>query len=71
MSKTNPDELVFTTNMYYGISKREYFAALAMQASNMEAYADTFGTEWAEHVAKDSVTMADALIKALNEGGEK
>lgn len=45
----------------YGLSKREYFAAMAMQGLLSEQY-------WAsaECAAKYSVDMADALINALN-----
>ena len=49
-----------------GLSKREYFAGLAMQATNLEVYADTYGLEWADKVAKDSVLMADALLAELD-----
>jgi hypothetical protein len=58
---------------YSGLTKREYFAALAMQGTNTEAYANTFGNKWAENVAKDSVQMADALLAELDKpkgGGE-
>ena len=48
-----------------GMTKREYFAALAMQATDLEIYADKYGNKWSDEVAKDSVQMADALIKAL------
>ena len=66
MIKTNPDELVFTTNMSYGISKREYFAALAMQNLVEFSYTDVMRNRAAEV----AVATADALIKALNEGGD-
>lgn len=45
----------------YGLTKREYFAALAMQGIVSTDLADTY-----ENFAKASVAMADALIKALN-----
>ena len=48
-----------------GMTKREYFAAKAMQATDLEKYADKYGNKWADEVAKDSVSMADALISAL------
>lgn len=48
-----------------GLTKREYFSGLAMQAADLEKYADAFGDKWAERVAKDSVIMADALLKEL------
>lgn len=47
-----------------GLTKREYFAAFAMMGSRSR------GTEyknWSD-LAADSVEIADALIKALNEG---
>jgi len=50
---------------YNGLTKREYFAALAMQATDLELYAKSYGHKWAEEVAKDSVKMADALLKEL------
>jgi hypothetical protein len=50
---------------YNGLTKREYFAALAMQATDLELYAKSYGHKWAEEVAKDSVKMADALLKQL------
>jgi hypothetical protein len=48
-----------------GLTKREYFAGLAMQATDLELYANSHGHKWAEEVAKDSVKMADALLKEL------
>lgn len=51
----------------YGLTKREYFAAIAMQATDLEAYAVKYGSKWAEEVANDSVQMADALLRALEE----
>lgn len=51
--------------MQDGLSKREYFALKAMQASDLEKYAAHFGDKWAKQVAEDSVKMADALIAAL------
>jgi hypothetical protein len=47
------------------LTKRERFAMAAMQGTNMEAYANAFGNQWAIHVAKDAVIMADALIAEL------
>ena len=41
------------------------YAGRAMQGTNMEMYANTFGNKWAEKVATDSVYMADTLIKEL------
>ena len=45
-----------------GLTKREYFAAMAMQG-----FVSKYGTDYLEECAKDSVKQADALIKALNE----
>jgi hypothetical protein len=54
----------FSYNMQYcsGLTKREYFAAMAMQGLMACEYK---GTE--KQFAKKSVGMADALINALNE----
>jgi hypothetical protein len=43
----------------FGLTKREYFAALAMQAN-----ADNDATP--EEIAEEAVRQADALINALN-----
>jgi hypothetical protein len=45
----------------YGLTKREYFAAMAMQGIVSTELADTY-----ENFAKASVMMADALIEQLN-----
>lgn len=55
-----------------GLTKREYFAAMAMQGfiSNSELIKITKGTESVanlyESFACDAVSQADALIEALN-----
>lgn len=63
-----PDTLAFPTNgpvyVSAGLTKREYFAALAMQG--LCASEDFSGAEEA-HVAKISVRQADALLAALAE----
>jgi len=51
-----------------GLTKREYFAGLAMQASDLEAYANKYGEDWPNKVAKDSILMADELLKQLGDG---
>ncbi len=53
-------------DVYIGLTKREYFAGLAMQGllANPTGYSDR---EWQSHVIKDSVAMADKLLKALEE----
>jgi hypothetical protein len=50
-----------------GLTKREYFAALAMQAIKFNDYYQVYGNKWAVEVAKDAVIMADALLKELGE----
>lgn len=54
---------------WYGLTKREYFAAMAMQGiladgNNYFQHVDIIDEE---EIGKKSVTIADALIKALNE----
>ena len=67
----NSDQPAYPTldpnSPYYGegLTKREYFAGLAMQATDLEQYAEKYGNKWADEVAKDSVIMADALLKQL------
>lgn len=48
-----------------GLTKREYFAAIAMQGivSNQSLIDDAVNWDW---LAENSVQAADALIKALN-----
>jgi hypothetical protein len=55
----------FPTNQCnQGVSKRDYFAAMAMQAilSHYEAYSDMSD----EHVAENACEVADALLAKLN-----
>ena len=75
MSKTNGSDLAFARPAFYnsefvvsqpedGCTKREHFAAMAMQGllanySNRGMNIDT--------IAKQAVNAADELIKALNE----
>ena len=47
-----------------GLSKREYFAAMAMKAAFNGSYG--VGKDEAAEVAEIAVTLADALIDALN-----
>ena len=54
----HPDGDIYTK----GLTKREYFAAMAMQG-----LIDQYKIEYQYICAKKSVKMADALIKALNE----
>lgn len=60
------DEVVSST----GLSKREYFAGLAMQAHcrvTERYFIDSDEKSWEEEVAKASYRMADAMIKAGEE----
>jgi len=56
------DELVSESYPNHGLTKREYFAAMALQGLLSDKY-------WVipECAAKCSIDMADALINALNE----
>jgi hypothetical protein len=76
--KTNPGNLVFADYVTHdqdgnyvggGLTKREYFAAMAMQGViNLGFKAD--GNADPEFTARDAVKYADALIAELNtEGG--
>lgn len=71
-SRTKGDECAFAIPAFetpktlwnkpqYGLTKREYFAAMAMQGIVSTDLADTY-----ENFAKASVMMADALIEQLN-----
>ena len=70
--KTNPEENAFplyvdcNQDWENGLSKREYIAAMALQGM---LASDTDFTLGSEAAARDAVEYADALIKALNEGG--
>jgi len=55
--ETNADHSAFTMA---GLTKREYFAAIAMQGYCSKS-SDDF-----EGIAEDAVKQADALIAALN-----
>lgn len=57
-------------DVYFGLTKREYFAALAMQSSDLDSYAEQFGKNWAKRLAKDAVEMADALLEELEKAIE-
>jgi hypothetical protein len=64
--KTNPDEPIQTieyNNNYIsnGLTKREYFAAMALQG-----LLATNSTTTIEYYAIDAVRIADALIDELN-----
>jgi len=75
--KTEPDGRAFptpisTSTHYHGLTKREYFAAMAMPAF-INASIDLAKVGVETTIGKtmtDSVLAADALIAALNEGQE-
>lgn len=60
---------------WYGLTKREYFASMAMQGlltrvpKRLDGETD-LGILESKRIAEESVIMADELIKALNEGGD-
>ncbi len=69
--KAFQDKTIFTTIvdgktesavMPDGLTKREYFAAMAMQGIIGTVSAD----DYAHGIAEDAVDLADELIKALN-----
>ncbi|MFD2961605.1 MULTISPECIES: hypothetical protein [Olivibacter] len=71
--KTLPNEPAYPIETiheeFLGMSKREYFASMALQGlvSNDSCKADiVISKEMADTYAQDAVTLADALIKALN-----
>lgn len=66
--KTDPNDFAYPRNNYEcdinaGLTKREHFAAMAMQS--FVAYGRA-GTSF-HTVAEDAVRQADALIAALND----
>lgn len=66
-SNTNPDSLLHGDK---GITMREHFALMAMQAILPEVYGmptnDKCEINYEEVIAQMSIRQADALIKALN-----
>ena len=48
-----------------GLTKREYAAIMTMQATDLEAYANAFGKDWAKKVSEDAILLADELLKQL------
>jgi hypothetical protein len=58
----NPDVFV---DEQLGMTKREYFAAMAMQGF-LSQVTENFGWNEGEETAEAAVTQADALIEALN-----
>ena len=70
--KANGEPLAFPTGCPAdrGLTKREYFAALAMQGFAADGAAGAVYTEWAaKWVAARSVEFADALIAELAKDG--
>ena len=66
--KTRPNEPIcpqYPGAKWAGITKREYFAALAM-----EGLCTLYPIESYERAAKEAVDQADALIKELNRDNE-
>ena len=68
MEKTNPLHSIVPHKTNYsdspGLTKREYFAALAMQG--MCSYMPEFAQSHAEKISETAIQIADALIEALN-----
>jgi len=67
--KTEPNDTVFPSRDEYnfpvnGLTKREYFAAMAMQGYLASVPSDV--VERPEYAASHAVKYADALINALN-----
>lgn len=52
-----------TTTSHYGLTKREYFAGLALQALLSSPHLET---DDYEIISKDAVGYADALLKELD-----
>ena len=65
--KTKPNDHVNSSNAFImnPITKREHFAALAMQG--LSANPET-GDWLAMQIAEEAIRQADALIKELNKG---
>ena len=80
-NKTKSDDGAFawvneTSHIQYGLTKREYFAAIAMQGlltriPKRQGDEVDLGILEAQRIASESRIMADLLIKELNlEGGD-
>jgi hypothetical protein len=72
-NRTDGNEPAFATQNFYqsGLSKKEYFAAMAMQSlltrvPNREGGETDLGILESRRICMESVIMADALIEALN-----
>ena len=57
---------------YYGLTKREHFAAMAMQGLALHAIggASCDSEHRLKYTAREAVKIADALLRALAAGGE-
>ncbi len=62
------DKDIVETQIYAGLTKREYFAALAMQGLLVNYVRDEryYNSPSYANVAEDAVWQADELIKKLN-----
>ena len=56
-----------TDTLHQGLTKREYFAGLAMQ----KIQANTNRVDRPDRIAEHAVAMADALLKALEESNNE
>jgi hypothetical protein len=69
-SKDGEKEYEIVTSVH-GLTKREYFAALAMQGicSDLDSHSTSrvSGRSFSVHTAERAVEFADALIDALNQ----
>lgn len=58
------------THVYWGLTKREYFAAMAMQGLLANPYLHNDADFDLDHAADVSVRASDALLKKLNPDAE-
>lgn len=79
--KTNPNDSAFSRQAYFvdgggdfgaeGLTKREYFAAMAMQGLLANSYNDgvyqPLSTASHDQIANMAVRLSDSFIVALNE----
>jgi hypothetical protein len=72
---TYPNDAAFSTLYNKGLTKREYFAALAMQGMLANSYGDGYNMPLSrassDEIAVMSAFQADSLIKALNETAQQ
>jgi hypothetical protein len=63
----------FNEGIYYGLTKREYFAGLAMQgwlATHFRSDHHGFDSSDKDKIAKWSIELADELLKQLENGNQ-